>query len=84
MVEFYNSGLKKRLLAHFEPRTINIMGNQQGQSDAQRGSETLDPSDLGNRAKEGLMVDFIEQMNVDEIPDKEGIIEAIYTFSQQI
>ncbi|MEQ5238758.1 MULTISPECIES: HsdR family type I site-specific deoxyribonuclease [Morganellaceae] len=39
---------------------------------------------LGNRAKEGLMVDFIEQTNLDEMPNKEGIIEAFYTFAQQV
>lgn len=38
---------------------------------------------LGNRAKEGLMVDFIEQTSLDDIPDKEGVIEAFYTFAQQ-
>lgn len=38
---------------------------------------------LGNRAKEGLMVDFIEQTNLDDMPNKEGIIEAFYTFAQQ-
>lgn len=38
---------------------------------------------LGNRAKEGLMVDFIEQTNLDDMPNKEGIIEAFYSFAQQ-
>lgn len=38
---------------------------------------------LGNRAKEELMVDFIEQTNLDNIPSKEGVIEAFYTFAQQ-
>ena len=38
---------------------------------------------LGNRAKEGLMVDFIEQTNLDALPGKEGVIEAFYTFAQQ-
>lgn len=38
---------------------------------------------LGNRAKEGLMVDFIEQTSLDDIPGKEGVIEAFYTFAQQ-
>ncbi|MDD9340669.1 MAG: type I restriction endonuclease subunit R [Providencia heimbachae] len=40
-------------------------------------------SSLGNRAKEGLMVDFIEQTNLDDMPSKDGIIEAFYTFAQQ-
>lgn len=38
---------------------------------------------LGNRAKEGLIVNFIEQTNLDDMPNKEGIIEAFYTFAQQ-
>lgn len=29
------------------------------------------------------MVDFIEQTNLNELPDKEGIIEALYTFAQE-
>ncbi|HCM62867.1 MAG TPA: DEAD/DEAH box helicase [Morganella sp. (in: Bacteria)] len=38
---------------------------------------------LGNRAKEGLMVDFIEHTDFSELPDKESIIEAFYAFAQQ-
>ncbi len=37
---------------------------------------------LGNRAKESLMVDFINQTNLDNIPDKASIIEAFFTFAQ--
>jgi type I restriction enzyme, R subunit len=37
---------------------------------------------LGNRAKESLMVDFINQTNLDDILDKAGIIEAFFTFAQ--
>jgi type I restriction enzyme R subunit len=37
---------------------------------------------LGNRAKEGLMVDFINQTNLDTIIDKPGIIDAFFTFAQ--
>jgi type I restriction enzyme, R subunit len=33
---------------------------------------------LGNRAKESLMVDFINQTNLDEIPDKASVIEAFF------
>lgn len=39
---------------------------------------------LGNRAKESLMVDFINQTNLDEIPDKASIIEAFFTFAQAV
>jgi type I restriction enzyme R subunit len=37
---------------------------------------------LGNRAKESLMVDFINQTNLDDILDKASIIEAFFTFAQ--
>jgi type I restriction enzyme R subunit len=37
---------------------------------------------LGSRAKESLMVDFINQTNLDEILDKASIIEAFFTFAQ--
>ncbi|CAK9884398.1 MAG: Type I restriction enzyme EcoR124II R protein [Candidatus Erwinia impunctatus] len=39
---------------------------------------------LGNRAKEGLMVDFIEQTNLDDMSSKESIIETFYTFAQRL
>ncbi|MCX8967131.1 type I restriction endonuclease subunit R [Erwinia psidii] len=38
---------------------------------------------VGNRAKEGLIVNFIEQTNLDDMPSKESIIETFYTFAQQ-
>lgn len=37
---------------------------------------------LGNRAKESLLVDFINQTNLDSILDKPSIIEAFFTFAQ--
>ena len=37
---------------------------------------------LGNRAKEGLLIDFINQTDLDEIGDKAGIIGAFFTFAQ--
>ena len=39
-------------------------------------------SSLGNRAKESLVVDFINQTDLDQIKDKTGIIEAFFTFAQ--
>lgn len=39
-------------------------------------------SSLGNRAKESLVVDFINQTDLDKIVDKTTIIEAFYTFAQ--
>lgn len=37
---------------------------------------------LGNRAKEGLLVDFINQTNLDNILDKASIIDAFFIFAQ--
>ncbi len=37
---------------------------------------------LGNRAKEGLIVDFINQTNLDEILDKASIIDEFFKFAQ--
>ena len=37
---------------------------------------------LGSRAKEGLVIDFINQTNLDNIPDKASIIDAFFTFAQ--
>jgi type I restriction enzyme R subunit len=37
---------------------------------------------IGNRAKESLVVDFINQTNLDNILDKASIIEAFFTFAQ--
>jgi len=37
---------------------------------------------LGNRAKESLLVDFINQTNLDNIIDKASIIDAFFTFAQ--
>lgn len=39
-------------------------------------------SSLGNRAKESLIVDFISQTNLDDIPDKASLIDAFFLFAQ--
>lgn len=39
-------------------------------------------SSLGNRAKESLVVDFINQTDLDQIGDKASVIEAFFTFAQ--
>jgi type I restriction enzyme R subunit len=39
-------------------------------------------SSLGHRAKESLIVDFINQTNLDEISDSTSLIEAFFTFAQ--
>lgn len=37
---------------------------------------------LGNRAKESLLVDFINQTDLDRLGDKASVIEAFFTFAQ--
>jgi type I restriction enzyme R subunit len=37
---------------------------------------------LGNRAKESLVVDFINQTDLDQIGEKASVIEAFFTFAQ--
>ena len=37
---------------------------------------------LGNRAKESLIVDFINQTDLDSIEDKASVMDAFYTFAQ--
>lgn len=37
---------------------------------------------LGNRAKEGLIVDFINKTNLDDISDKASIIDTFFKFAQ--
>lgn len=37
---------------------------------------------LGNRAKESLLVDFINQTDLDKIGDKASVIEAFFAFAQ--
>src|SRR5690606_33292051 len=37
---------------------------------------------LGNRAKESLLVDFINQTNLDQIGDKAGVIDTFFNFAQ--
>lgn len=38
---------------------------------------------LDNRAKESLLVDFINQTDLDQLEGKEGLIEAFYEFAQK-
>jgi type I restriction enzyme R subunit len=37
---------------------------------------------IGSRAKEGLIVDFINQTNLDDIGDKANVIDAFFKFAQ--
>ncbi|MFK8057798.1 MAG: type I restriction endonuclease subunit R [Saprospiraceae bacterium] len=38
---------------------------------------------LGHRAKESLLVDFINQADLDTLPDKSSVIAAFFTFAQE-
>ena len=40
-------------------------------------------SSIGNRAKESLVVDFINQTDLDEIQDKASIIDSFFSFAQK-
>jgi type I restriction enzyme R subunit len=37
---------------------------------------------VGNRAKESLVVDFINQADLDALPDKAGVIEAFFSYAR--
>jgi type I restriction enzyme R subunit len=39
-------------------------------------------SSIGNRAKENLVIEFINQTNLEEISDKASILDAFYTFAR--
>ncbi len=41
-----------------------------------------DSRQLGNRAKESLLVDFINQTDLDQLDDRASVIEAFFTFAQ--
>ncbi|MBF1590947.1 MAG: type I restriction endonuclease subunit R [Prevotella shahii] len=40
-------------------------------------------SSIGNRAKESLVVDFINQTDLEDIEDKAGLIDAFFDYAQQ-
>ena len=40
-------------------------------------------ANLGNRAKESLVVDFIHQTNLDQLGEKASVIEAFFSFAQE-
>lgn len=40
-------------------------------------------SSIGNRAKESLIVEFINESNLDDIEDKAAIIQAFFTYAQK-
>ena len=40
-------------------------------------------SSIGNRAKEGLIIDFINETDLDQLEDKATTLESFYTFAQE-
>ena len=54
----------------------------QGQSELVEEVRRVIRASLGNRAKESLMVDFINQTDLDRLRDKASVIEAFFTFAQ--
>ncbi|NQZ22018.1 MAG: type I restriction endonuclease subunit R [Colwellia sp.] len=53
-----------------------------GKTDLIEEVRRLIRASLGNRAKESLIVDFINQTNLDEIIDKASIIDVFFKFAQ--
>ncbi|HFC3050139.1 TPA: type I restriction endonuclease subunit R, partial [Neisseria gonorrhoeae] len=39
---------------------------------------------IGHRAKEGLIVDFINDTDLDKVPDVPAILETFYTYAQEV
>lgn len=57
--------------------------NTQDKGDLIEEARRVIRASLGNRAKESLVVDFINRTNLDEIDGKEGVIEAFFEFAQE-
>lgn len=55
---------------------------KQSKADLIEEARRLIRSSFGSRAKESLIVDFINQTNLDNINNKVGIIETFFTFAQ--
>lgn len=56
--------------------------NKHSKADLIEEVRRLIRSSLGDRAKESLIVDFINQTNLDNINNQVGIIETFFTFAQ--
>lgn len=52
------------------------------QLEAEGDCINLIPLSLGRRAKEGLVVDFINQSDLDAFDEKANIIDAFFTFAR--
>lgn len=59
----------------------NRTGNDKG--DLIKEARRVIRASVGNRAKEGLIVDFIERTNLDEIEGKDTLIETFFAFAQE-
>ena len=59
--------------------------NQKGKDKASLIEEVhrMIRASLGHRAKEGLVIDFIHQADLDEMRDKVSVIEAFFSFAQE-
>lgn len=60
-------------------RTVKKLTDKEGLVEEVR---RLIRSSVGNRAKESLVVDFINQTNLEQIKDKASIIDAFFAFAQ--
>ena len=56
--------------------------NRRSKADLIEEVRRLIRASLGNRAKESLVVDFINQAPLDDIPDRAGIIDAFFQFAR--
>lgn len=66
----------------FEENKKNKNKNNQDKSSLIDDAKRLIRSSLGNRAKESLLVDFIQKTDLNKIKNKADIIEAFFTFAQ--
>ena len=60
----------------------NIIEQHKNKEDLVDEVRRLIRASLGNRAKESLVVDFINQTDLDDINDKANVIEAFFKFAQ--
>ena len=72
----------KGLFADFDT-TSNRLGNTvKDKSELVEEVRRVIRASLGNRAKESLVVDFINQTNLDDIGDKASVIDEFFKFAQ--
>ncbi len=57
--------------------------NQHNKDELIEDAKRLIRSSIDNRAKESLVVDFINQTDLDKIPDKAGILHAFFAFAKE-